>query len=150
VPTSPLPEGPRRAAIVLWCVGAALAGFTGVLSLAHSLWFYAAVYTAVGTGLAFLGLLTARGHRAAGWISLVALGSQLAGAAGSAWESAHPHTDSAKARHLRDLGLNYRWSVFANLVYSLTAGAVFLWAVSVRARSRRPSFIRPSDPDERP
>jgi hypothetical protein len=121
---------------VLWSAGAALAGATGVLSLAHHLLFFAAVYGAVAAGLGFMAVATHRGNRTAEMVSLVGLGGQIVGAVGAGWELHRPDTGNVKARHLHDLGLNYRWALLCNLVYSLLASAVFVWAV-VGIRTRR-------------
>jgi len=40
--------------------------------------------------------------------------------------------DNPKARHLHDLGVNYRLALALNLAFSLAATAVFVWAVAVR------------------
>jgi hypothetical protein len=123
---------------MLWAVGAGLAAITGLLSLIHALWLFALVYGAVAGGLALLAVATRRENRGALAVSLVLLGSQLLGVLGAGWELHRPDADSAKARHLRDLGLNYRWSIFANLVYSLLAGSIFVWSL-LQLRNQRTS-----------
>jgi hypothetical protein len=124
-----LPRGPQRATTALWSLGALLAAGTGVLSLVHTMWLFASVYGTVAVGLVLLAVATSRGSRPAHLVSLVGLGSQIAGALGAGWELHRPHLDSAKAGHLRDLGVSYRWAMFSNLVFSLLAGAVFIWAL---------------------
>jgi hypothetical protein len=116
-------------------LGAALAASTGLLSAARGYAGFAAVYGVVTVCLLVLARATRAGRRVAQWISLVGLGSQMIGAAGAGWELHDPDTASPKARHLRDLGVNFRWALAANLAYSLTASAVFWWAVITRRRS---------------
>ena len=122
----------------LWIVGAGLAGFTGVLSLIHSQPGYAAVYAVVAVGLAGLAAATYRGVRAAETVSLVLLASQILGVVGSAWELAQADETGAKARHLDDLGIDFRLAILANLIYSAAAFAVFVWAWR-QTRRRRPT-----------
>ncbi len=134
-----LKRGPRRATVALWLVGAGLAAMTGALSAVRSSPTFCMVYGAVATGLAALAWATHRRHRIAQWLSLMLLASQLLGAAGAAWELHDPDVQSPKARHLRDLGLSYRWALLANQIYSLVAGGVFCWAVlSTRRGSAAP------------
>jgi hypothetical protein len=130
-----LTPGPRRATITLWCLGAGLAAVTGLLSVARSEPVYGLVYGAVAAGLIVLAFATHRGVRVAHWLSIALLGSQIFGALGAAWELRRPDMGSAKARHLRDLGVNYRWALLANMLYSLVAGLVFIWAVRSMAAS---------------
>lgn len=133
------PPLPRRAALAacgLWAVGAVLAGATGVRSLTHSQGGYAAVYALVTAGLATLAVATYRAVRMAETVTLVLLGSQLLGTVGAAWELVRADEGGAKARHLDDLGINFRLAVAANLIYSATASAVFVWAWRERRRSR--------------
>jgi len=133
-----LTRGPRRATTVLWSAGAGLAAVTGVVCLAHGLLLFGAVYGAVAVGLAVMAAATHRGNRTAETVSLVALGGQIVGAIGAGWELHRPHDETAKARHLRELGVNYRWALLCNLVYSLLASAVFVWAlIGIRKRRSR-------------
>jgi hypothetical protein len=135
----PLPRRVGLAACGLWLLGAALAGFTGVLSLLHSKPGYAAVYAVVAVCLAGLAVATYRGVRAAETVSLVLLGSQILGVVGAAWELARADETGAKARHLGDLGIDFRLAVLANLFYSAAASAVFVWAWrETRRRERHP------------
>jgi hypothetical protein len=69
-----VPLLPRRiavAACALWLAGAALATFTGGLSLTHSEAGYAAVYAVVAVGLVALATATFRAVRAAEIVTLV-------------------------------------------------------------------------------
>jgi len=127
----------RRAATALWAIGSALAGSTAILSEIHGLAAIAVVYAVVAAGLAVLAVATRRGKRWAEITTFVGLGSQLVGAAGAAWELAYGPGDTPKARHLKELGINYRWALFANLVFSLAASAVFIWAVAGYRSTRR-------------
>jgi hypothetical protein len=140
-----LNAGPRRATVALWITGAGLAATTGALSVVRSRPGYGLIYGSVATGLGLLAWATNRRHRTAQWLSLVLLASQLLGALGAAWELLDPDAQSAKARHLRHLGVSYRWALIANLVYSLAAGGVFCWAV-VSARASRSGKAVRSDP----
>ena len=123
------PDGLRRTASALWAVGAALAAFTGGLAVVHGEVGFAVVYGVVAAALATLAAATRRGRRVAELITLVGLGSQVIGAIGAAWELAQGSDDNAKARHLHDLGVNYRLALALNLAFSLLASAVFVWAV---------------------
>jgi hypothetical protein len=131
---------PRRIALAaggLWLVGAALAASTGLLAAGHSEVGYTAVYAVVSIGLVALAAGTYRAVRATEIVTLVLLGSQILGVVGAAWELARGDDDGAKARHLDNLGINFRLALVANLVYSAAASAVFIWAWSERRRARR-------------
>jgi hypothetical protein len=130
-------NGVRRSATVLWGVGAGLAATTGVLAVAHSKFGYGFIYSAVAVALGTLAVVTRRGNRRAEVVTLVLLGSQLIGAAGAAWELAYGADDTAKARHLHDLGINYRLALVGNLAFSTLASAVFVWAMVRLVRARR-------------
>jgi hypothetical protein len=130
-------KGVRRAATALWGIGAGLAATSGVLAVAHSELGYGVLYALVAAALATLAAATQRGNRAAHFITLLLLGSQVIGALGAAWEFAHGADDTAKARHLHDLGVNYRLALAGNLAFSTLASAVFVWAV-VRVIRGRP------------
>lgn len=124
----------------LWLAGAALAALTGVLALAHGSWGYVALYGVVTAGLVTLAVAVRRGIRLAAVVSLVLLGSQLVGVVGAAWELSDPDETSAKARHLADLGVDYRLALAANFGYSAVASAVFGWVMFTgrrRAAARR-------------
>src|SRR5207249_1680733 len=58
-----LPDGVRRPAVLLWAVGAGLAGFTAVLAAAHSEVGFAAAYVVVAAGLAVLAHATRQRRR---------------------------------------------------------------------------------------
>ena len=131
-------DGVRRAAALLWATGAAVAGFTGILAVAHSMVAYALVYALVSAALGALAAATHRGDRRAAVLTIFLLGSQVIGLAGAAWELAYGASDTAKARHLHDLGLNYRVSLAGNMAYSALASALFAWVlVRVLAIRRR-------------
>jgi hypothetical protein len=68
----------------------------------------------------------------------VSLGSQVIGAVGAAWQLAYGTDDTAQARHLHDLGFNYRSALASNLAFSTLASLVFVWAL-VRVIRHRPS-----------
>lgn len=132
-----LSNGVWRAATALWVVGAGLAATTGVLAVAHSEVGYGVVYAVVAAALTVLAVATNRGNRQAQAISLVLLGSQIIGALGAAWELAFGADDTAKARHLHDLGVSYRLALAGNLAFSLLASTVFAWAVIQLISARR-------------
>ena len=127
--------------MVLWGVGVVLAATTGVLAVAHSRFGYGFIYAAVAAALGTLAVATGRGNRRAEAVTLVLLGSQFIGAVGAAWELAYGADDTAKARHLHDLGINYRLALAGNLAFSTLAAVVFVWAMVPVVRGRRP---RPS------
>ncbi len=104
---------------------------------AHSKFGYGVIYAAVAVALGTLAVVTLRGNRRAEVVTLVLLGSQLIGAAGAAWELAYGADDTAKARHLHDLGINYRLALAGNLAFSTLAAAVFVWAMARWVRARR-------------
>ena len=133
----PLPRRAALAACALWLAGAALAAFTGVRSLTSSQAGYVAVYAVVSAGLVGLAVATYHAVRAAETVTLVLLASQVLGVVGSAWELARGDDGGAKARHLEDLGVDFRLAVLGNLAYSAAASAVFIWAWTGIRRRRR-------------
>jgi len=148
-----LPRGPRRATTALWCAGAALAAGTGVLSLLRGLLGFALIYGAVAVVLVLLAVQTHRGTRIAEIVSLVLLGAQIIGAIGAGRELAHPDYRSAKARHLHELGIDYRSGIAGNLVFSVIASVVFIWAMTAIRRmapARRQDGGSPTGPPSGP
>jgi membrane protein implicated in regulation of membrane protease activity len=133
----PLPKRPALAACGLWLAGAALAAATGLRALTSSEAGYAAVYAVVSVGLDILAVATYHAVRAAETVTLVLLASQIVGAAGAAVELIRGDDGGAKARHLQDLGLDFRLALLGNLVYSAAASVVFIWAWSEIRRRRR-------------
>jgi hypothetical protein len=129
-------NGVRQAATALWWTGAGLAATTSVLAIVHSEAAYAFLYAAVTAVLGFLAMALRRGSRRVEVITLILLGSQIVGVAGAAWELAYGADDTAKARHLHDLGVNYRWALAGNLAFSAMASIVFIWIVQRHVRGR--------------
>ena len=131
--------GLRRAAIALWLTGVGLAATTGALAVARGKVGYGFLYAVVAAALGFLAAATRTGRPWAELVTLFLLGSQVIGTAGAAWELAFGADGTAKARHLHDLGISYRWALVANLAFSALASCVFTWAVSrvVQGRRRR-------------
>jgi hypothetical protein len=144
-----LPNGPRRATTALWCTGAALAVGTGAVSVVRGSLGFGVLYGAVAVALLLIALETHRGRRVAEIVSIALLGSQMIGAVGAGWELHHPDYRSAKARHLHELGIDYRSAIAGNLVFSLVASAVFVWAVTA-IRRRAPACHRDAAPRSGP
>ena len=118
----------RRVTAALWLVGAGICVATALRAATHSGGASAFVLAAVAFGLVALAIATAH---AAGWALLVSgvlLGAQLFGALGSAWELV-TGVEGSKARELRELGVGPTFGVALNLVYSLVAFTVFVWAI---------------------
>ena len=70
-------------------------------------------------------------------VTLVLLASQILGVVGAAVELARGEDSGVKARHLDDLGVDFRLAVLGNLAYSAAASAVFIWAWTGIRRRRR-------------
>jgi hypothetical protein len=93
----------------------------------------------VSVGLGALAVATYYAVRAAETVTLVLLASQILGVLGSAWELARGDDGGAKARHLEDLGVDFRLAILGNLAFSAAASAVFLWAwTGIRRRRGAP------------
>jgi hypothetical protein len=127
----------RWPAVALWGVGAGLAAITGALAVAHSMVGYGLLYALVAAALGVLAAALSRRSRWAEVITFCLLGSQVIGTGGAAWELANGADDTAKSRHLHDLGVNYRWALAANLAYSAMASVLFVWAVVRVVRAGR-------------
>jgi hypothetical protein len=137
-----LPPPLRRAAAALWLAGAAIAGMTAVLAATHRKASSPGMFAAVAVVLVVLAIATARGALWALVVSSVLLGAQVFGALGSGWELMRG-ADGDKAEALRSLGIDPTFGIALNLVYSLVAFALFMWALG-RARRQAPSTA-PSD-----
>jgi hypothetical protein len=136
-----LPPPLRRAAAALWLVGAAIAGMTAALAATHQKASSPVVFAAIAVVLVVLATATARGAPWALVVTSVLLGAQVFGALGSGWELMRG-ADGDKARELRSLGIDPTFGIALNLAYSLTACALFVWALG-RARGRPPSTAPP-------
>jgi len=99
------------------------------------------MFAAVAVALVVLAIATARGARWALVVTIVLLGAQVFGALGSGWELMRG-ADGDKADELRSLGIDPTFGIALNLVYSLVAFALFVWALG-RARHRAPSTAPP-------
>lgn len=135
-PTSTFHRPLRLTIAALWIVGIALAGFT-----APRAWVRLGAASAVPfIMVAALGIVLTRsvlrGRRWALRLSAVLLGGQLAGVIGSAWQLLQG-VNGTKARELRRLGVNPRFGVAVNLVYSSAAVAVFGWIAARRLAAGR-------------
>jgi hypothetical protein len=129
----------RRAAAALWLVGAAIAGTTVPLAATHQGAASGLGFAAIATALVVLAIATARARAWALVVSYLLLGAQAFGALGSAWELLHG-ADGNKGHELQTLGVNPTFGIALNLVYSLLALGLFLWALSpagVRLRLRQ-------------
>jgi hypothetical protein len=136
-----LPSPLRRAAAALWLAGAAIAGLTAVLAGSHDNASSPVIFAAVAVALVVLAISTVRGLPWALAVTSVLLGAQVAGALGSGWQLMHgPHGD--KADELRSLGIDPTFGIVLNLVYTLVAGALFVWALA-GARRRAVSTAPP-------
>jgi hypothetical protein len=135
----------RRAAAALWLAGAAIAGMTAVLAATHENASSPLIFATVAVALVVLAIATVRGSPWALAVTSVLLGAQLFGALGSSWELVHgPHGD--KAEQLRNLGIDPTLGIALNLMYSLLASALFVWALA-GARRRTPSTLPPDSRD---
>jgi len=119
----------RLTIAALWVIGIGLAGFTALRAWNRSGLASAVPFiTVVVLGMA-LTRGVVRGNRWALRVSAVLLGAQVAGVIGSAWQLLH-EVDETKARELRRLGVNPRFGVALNLMFSSAAVAVFGWAAA--------------------
>jgi hypothetical protein len=120
----------------LWLVGVALTGFTAPRAWHRTGVVSALPFMAVTVALLVVAAAVMQGLRAALIVSTVALGGQILGVIGSAWELTQG-VHGSKARELRDLGVDPELGVALNLVYSLVASAVFIWLVARWLAARR-------------
>ena len=116
----------------LWASGATLAAVTAVVAAQRHAGAVGA-YVAAAAALTLGALFTARGHRLTTLIGLVACAGQPLAVAATAWELTHrvSHTQVEK---LQALGVNPRVGVAINLVFSLCASAIAVWAFRTRRR----------------
>lgn len=129
----------RQRAVVagLWFAGVAIAGCTAPVAWQRTGVVGALPFMAAASGLAVLAVAVLRANRVALVVSLVLLGAQILGVAGSAWQlQSGVHT--SKANELHRLGIDPEFGVALNLVYSAIASAVFGWLVARWLRARRP------------
>lgn len=119
--------------MALWLVGAVICAATALRAGTHRGGPSASLFAAVAFGLVALAIATALAARWALVVSGVLLGAQVFGALGSGWELVSG-VDGSKARELRALGVEPTLGVALNLVYSLVAFGVFVWAIIERQR----------------
>jgi hypothetical protein len=119
---------------VLWASGATLAAVTALVAVRRDASGVAG-YVLAAAALAVGALFTARGHRFIAMIGLVACAGQSLAVAATAWELAHgiSHTQVNK---LRALGVEPTVGVAINLVFSLCASVLAVWAFRTRRRPR--------------
>lgn len=126
----------RRAFVVLWMVGAGLAGGTALIEAAGDDALAQAVGYAVTAALLIaLAKGTARGSRLAVAVGLVLCAVQPLAVVITAWELTHeiPHAEALK---LRALGVAPTIGVAINLCLAAYASVLAVWACSVwRTRS---------------
>ena len=128
----------RIALTALWVAGATLAAVTAVVALRRDADGVGG-YVGAAVALALGALFTARGHRLITMIGLVGCAGQPLAVAATAWELTHRISD-IQVEKLRALGVNPRVGVAINLVFSLCASVLAVWAFRTR---RRPSGLHP-------
>ena len=129
--------GPVRVAVAtLWAIGVALAGGTAVVAAVRVDGAAALPYVVAATALAALLVGVMRRSRWALVVSLVLLAAQVFGVFGAAWELS-TGVSEVKREELERLALDPELGVALNLVYSLVAFAVFVWAAWRWTRCRR-------------
>jgi hypothetical protein len=126
--TAAFGDGARTAVTALWLVGVVLTAITAPLAAVRLGAANALPFLVAAVGLALLAVQTFRGARWALVVSLVLLGAQVAGVAGSAWELVQGPA-GGKAAELRAIGFDPMLGVVVNLVYSSAAVGLFGWAV---------------------
>jgi hypothetical protein len=127
----------------LWLVGVALAGWTAPRAWRRTGVVSALPFMAVTVALLLVAAAVIHGYRAALAVSTLALGGQILGVIGSAWELAQG-VHGAKARELRSLGVDPELGVALNLAYSAVASLVFAWIAARWFTARHRSTIRRS------
>lgn len=128
---------PLRATVAgLWVAGVAIAGFAATRAWSRVGATRALPYLGVVAGGILLATAVHRRNRVGLALSTVALGGQILGVMGSAWQLARG-VDASKARELRDLGFDPDFGVVLNLLYSTVASAVFAWIVARWLAGRR-------------
>jgi hypothetical protein len=100
------------------------------------------VFAGVAVALVVLAITTARGSPWGLAVTSVLLGAQVFGALGSGWELMHGAAGD-KADELRSLGIDPTFGIALNLVYSVVAFALFVWALA-RVRRRAQSTLPPN------
>lgn len=113
----------------LWLVGVGFAGFTAPRAWHRTGVVSALPFLAVTVALLVVAAGVLRGQRTALVVSTAALGGQILGVIGSAWQLAHG-VHGSKAHELRDLGVDPELGVALNLAYSALASLVFAWIVA--------------------
>jgi hypothetical protein len=117
-------------------VAAALAAATAPVAAVRLGALSALPFIAVAALATVLATSVARRVPTALVISTVLLGGQILAAVGAALEL-DVGVAASKADQLDRLGVDPRLGVAINLVFSLTGGAIFLWAMWRLARQRR-------------
>jgi hypothetical protein len=116
----------RLALAGLWIAGAVLAGMTAVLSFAHHLG-QAVPYTVITVALVLMAIYTARGQRVVTLIGLAICAVQPIAAIAAAWELVNGISRS-QVRKLDDLGIDPTFGVALNVVFSVVASLLAVWA----------------------
>lgn len=113
----------------LWLVGAAVAGFTCVRSMARIGIGAGMAFAVVALALSVLALGALRGARWALRVSVVLAGAQVLGVIGAAGELIWGG-ETAKTRELRTLGIDPTFGIVLNLTYACLAASLFLWILT--------------------
>ena len=116
----------RRALAGLWMAGACLAGMTAILSFTHHL-DQAVPYTVITVALALMAVYTARGQRVVLLVGLAICSLQPIAAIAAAWELVNGIARS-QVRKLDDLGIDPTFGVALNVVFSVVASLLAVWA----------------------
>jgi hypothetical protein len=128
---------PLRLALAgLWIAGAVLAGMSAILSFTHHLG-QAVPYTVITVALVLMAVYTARGRRVVLLIGLAICALQPIAAIAAAWELLNGISRS-QVRKLDDLGIDPSFGVALNVVFSVVASLLAVWAYREwRAAGRR-------------
>jgi hypothetical protein len=118
---------PLRLALAgLWIAGACLAGMTAILSFTHHLG-QAVPYTLITVALVLMAIYTARGRRVITLVGLAICALQPIAAIAAAWELVNGISES-QVRKLDDLGIDPTFGVALNVVFSVAASLLAVWA----------------------
>src|SRR3954454_16054876 len=137
VPRSGMFSRPLRLGVAgLWGAGACLAGMTAILSFTHHL-DQAIPYAVITVLLVLMAIYTARGQRVALMVGLAICALQPIAAIAAGWELLNGISKS-QVHKLDDLGIDPTFGVALNVVFSVVASLLAVWAYREwRAAGRR-------------